>query len=162
MTSGSANQGRQKRPWGACQGGSNTVTFGDRDGDGDNELGGTRPNGTGGLVFSRDLNGNRAFDPGADQVVNFGLANDRIVVGDWNAGGSDKLGVARPNLTGRLVYSLNSNCNRAFDPGVDSVFNFGLASDRIVTGSWSAGTQGTSFVTGFGSPGVRGQHCDMG
>jgi hypothetical protein len=135
---------------------SDIIVIGDWDGNGIDELGVARPNATGGRVFSLDSNGSLVFDPGVDQVFNFGLANDRIVVGDWNANGIDKLGVARPNATGGLVYSLDSNGNRAFDPSVDSVFNFGLASDRIVTGSWSAGTQGTSFVTGFGSPGVGG------
>jgi hypothetical protein len=131
---------------------SDIIVVGDWDGNGIDELGVARPNGTGGLVFSLDSNGNLVFDPGVDQVFNFGLANDRIVVGDWNASGVDKLGVARPNTTGGLVYSLDSNGNRAFDPGVDSVFNFGLASDRIVTGSWSAGNQVSGLISGFASP----------
>jgi hypothetical protein len=115
-----------------------TIVVGDWTGDGVDKLGVARPNATGGLVFSLDSNGNLSFDPGTDQVFNFGLANDRIVVADWGGTGTSKLGVVRPNATGGLVFSLDSNGNRQFDPSVDSVFNFGLAADRIVTGDWPA------------------------
>jgi RHS repeat-associated protein len=116
---------------------SDVIVAGDWDGDGDSELGVVRPNATGGLVFSLDSNGNLNFDPGIDAVFNFGLAFDRIVVGDWTGDGASKLGVARPNGAGGLVFSLDSNGNLNFDPGIDAVFNFGLAFDRVVVGDWT-------------------------
>jgi hypothetical protein len=114
------------------------IVVGDWNASGTSKLGVARPNATGGLVFSLDSNGNLNFDPGIDAVFNFGLASDIIVVGDWNANGTSKLGVARPNATGGLVFSLDSNGNLNFDPGIDAVFNFGLAGDRIVVGDWDA------------------------
>jgi hypothetical protein len=116
---------------------TDTVVTGDWDGQCVTNLGASRSNTTGGLVFSLDSNGNRQFDPEIDAVFNFGLVGDRIVVGDWMGSGIVSLGVARPNATGGLVFSLDSNGNRQFDPGVDAVFNFGLASDLIIVGDWT-------------------------
>jgi ELWxxDGT repeat protein len=115
---------------------ADTIVVGDWTGNRISKLGVARPNATGGLVFSLDSNGNLNFDPGVDAVFNFGLASDTIVVGDWDGNGVAELGVARPNGSGGLVFALDSNGNRTFDPGVDAVFNFGLANDRIVTGVW--------------------------
>lgn len=111
------------------------VVIGDWNGNGIDKVGVGRPNGTGGLTFYLDFNGNRTFDV-QDAVYNFGLVGDIIVVGDWNNDGVDDLGVARPNGFGGLVFSLDSNGNRVFDPN-DAVFNFGLASDSIVVGDWN-------------------------
>lgn len=110
------------------------VVVGDWNGDGADDLGVARPNGSGGLTFFLDSNGNRMFDAG-DAVFNFGLAGDIIVVGDWNGDGVDDLGVARPNGSGGLVFSLDANGNFGFDAG-DSVFNYGLVGDIIVIGDW--------------------------
>jgi hypothetical protein len=112
------------------------IVVGDWNGNQITDLGVARPNGTGGLVFSLDVNGNRVFD-GGDAVFNFGLQGDIVVVGDWNGNGVFDLGVARPNGTGGLVFSLDSNGNRMFDGG-DAVFNFGLVGDQIVVGDWNA------------------------
>jgi hypothetical protein len=111
------------------------------------------------LVFSLDSNGNRSFDSGVDSVFNFGLATDSIIVGDWDGDGDSELGVARPNPSGGLVFSLDTNGNLAFDPGVDQVFNFGLASDIIVTGAWNPPSQSSfnsSSATGFSGSRIVG------
>jgi hypothetical protein len=133
-----------------------TIVVGDWTGNGISKLGVARPNATGGLVFSLDSNGNRAFDPGADAVFNFGLAGDRIVVGDWDGNGVAQLGVARPSATGGLVFSLDSNGNHQFDPGVDAVFHFGLASDIIVTGAWPPPAPELSLQFGSGAANAAG------
>lgn len=110
------------------------VVVGDWNADGADDLGVGRPNGSGGLTFFLDSNGNRGFD-GSDAVFDFGLEGDIIVVGDWNGDGIDDLGVARPNGSGGLVFSLDANGNRGFDAS-DSVFNYGLVGDIIVIGDW--------------------------
>jgi hypothetical protein len=75
---------------------------------------------------------------------------------NWTGNGVSKLGVARPNAGGGLVFSLDSNGNLAFDPGTDPVFNFGLATDIIVTGTWTPPAPGTSIVSGFRSASATG------
>src|SRR5439155_681686 len=71
-----------------------------------------------------------------DQSFVFGLAGDRVVVGDWNGDGHAKVGVFRSNAAGVGVFSLDTNGNHAFDAG-DDVFTFGLATDQIVIGDWN-------------------------
>jgi ELWxxDGT repeat protein len=115
------------------------VVDGDWNGGGADKVGVARPNATGGLTFTLDFNGNRRFDR-EDLAFNFGLASDRIVIGDWNGDGLDDIGVARPNSTGGLTFSLDANGSRFFDSG-DQTFNFGLATDQLVIGDWNGDGQ---------------------
>src|SRR5262249_57316432 len=85
-------------------------------------------------IFSLDTNGNGKFDA-SDQVFIFGRATDQFLVGDWNGDGRSKIGVVRPNGA-TAAFSLDTNGNGKFDAG-DSVFNFGLPSDRFVIGDWN-------------------------
>jgi hypothetical protein len=107
---------------------------GDWDGDGWDNIGIFRnvPNGVG--LFSLDTNGNLVFD-GGDDVFLFGLASDTVLIGDWDGGGRDKVGVFRDNGQGVGLFSLDTNGNRGFDGG-DDVFLFGLARDVMVVGDW--------------------------
>jgi uncharacterized protein YkwD len=112
---------------------SDQPLVGDWDGDGDDDVGLFRNvNGVGQFIL--DTNGNRTFDAG-DAVFFFGLGSDRIVIGDWDGAGRDKVGVFRNNGSGVGVFSLDTNGNRSFD-AADDVFLFGLASDTIVIGDW--------------------------
>src|SRR5262249_43163301 len=98
------------------------------------QVGVVRASGSG-AIFSLDSNGNEMFD-GGDSVFNFGLASDQFLVGDWNRSGFDKIGVVRPDGSGGLVFSLDSNGNGTFDGG-DSVFHFGRVGDTILVGDWN-------------------------
>lgn len=111
------------------------IVIGDWNGDGHDDFGVARPNGSGGLTFFLDSNGNRVFDDG-DAVFNFGLVGDQIVVGDWNGDKISELGVARRNLQGGLIFSLDSDGSRSFNTG-DAVFDFGLFGDMIIVGDWN-------------------------
>src|SRR4029079_2024471 len=102
--------------------------------------------------FSLDSNGDGSFAAG-HPVFNFGSPGDLIVTGDWNGDGRTKLGVARPGPDGLLVFSLDTNGNGRYDPGVDAVFTFGLAGDRIITGDWTG--DGRTKL-GVARPGVNG------
>src|SRR5207253_2415633 len=84
---------------------------------------------------------NHAFDAGVDSVFIFGLIRDGLVVGDWNGDGKTKVGVYRDgsagfNAPGTGLFSLDTNGNLGFDPGVDAVFLFGLTTDQFNGGNW--------------------------
>jgi hypothetical protein len=87
----------------------------------------------------------------------FGLPNDRVVVGDWNGSGTDKVGVFRStgDSASTAVFSLDTNGNRGFEGG-DAVFTFGVFTDGIVIGDWNG--DGTDKVgvyrpaTAFNAP----------
>ena len=87
-----------------------------------------------------DTNGSRSYDAG-DQVFNFGLFSDGIVIGDWTGTGTDAVGVYRPatsfNAPSTAVFTLDDNNNHAYDPATDEVFLFGNASDQFVVGNWN-------------------------
>jgi Tol biopolymer transport system component len=67
-------------------------------------------------------------------TVNFGVAGDLPVVGDWNGDGKDTPGVFRPGSPGTFFLT-NSNTNNTAPPA-DIVFNFGATGDRPVAGDW--------------------------
>ena len=108
---------------------------GDWNGDGVDHIGVFRNvNGIGEFIL--DTNGNGVIDSG-DTAFYFGLGTDRIVIGDWNGDGRDKVGVFRDNGSRRVgEFSLDTNGNHQFDSS-DSVFLFGLATDKIVIGDWN-------------------------
>jgi hypothetical protein len=95
----------------------------------------------GAAVFTLDTNNNHAFEAGTDAVFVFGMITDGLVVGDWNGSGTDKVGVYRDgsagfSAPGVALFSLDTNGNLAFDPGVDAVFLYGFTSDQFVGGNW--------------------------
>jgi hypothetical protein len=100
----------------------------------------TAPDGITG-EFILDANGDHIMDAG-DETFTFGLATDRIVIGDWNGAGEDEVGVFRdaasfiPADAGDAVFSLDANNNHAFDAG-DQVFVYGLITDNVVIGDWN-------------------------
>ena len=136
---------------------------GDWTGDGITKLGVFRA-APGGITgeFILDTNNNHQLDSG-DLTFTFGLATDRIVVGDWTGDGIAKVGVFRDATSfgspGAAVFTLDTNNNHAYDPGVDSVFIFGLITDGLVIGDWNG--SGTAKVgvyrdgsAGFNAPGT--------
>ncbi len=96
---------------------------GDWNGDGKSDLGvfRTSPNGFS-SEFILDTNEDHTMDAG-DETFTFGLAGDRIVVGDWNGAGKDEVGVFRNASSisaadaGDAVFSLDTNGNHMFDSG---------------------------------------------
>jgi hypothetical protein len=100
----------------------------------------TAPDGVTG-EFILDTNGDHIMDAG-DETFTFGLGSDRIVVGDWNGGGKDEVGVFRNAVSynaadaGDAVFSLDSNNDHTFDAG-DQVFVFGLITDGLIVGDWN-------------------------
>jgi hypothetical protein len=111
------------------------IVVGDWNGAGKDEVGVFRSNANGVGVFALDTNGDRVFDAG-DDVFLFGVATDKIVIGDWNGDGRDKVGVYRNNGVGVGIFSLDTTGDRQFDTN-SSVFLFGLASDTVVIGDWN-------------------------
>jgi hypothetical protein len=112
-----------------------TVVVGDWTGDGKSKVGVARgmPDGT--AVFSLNSSGSGVFNP-ADAVFQFGLAGDQFLIGDWNADGKSKVGVARAAPDGTAVFSMDIVGDGAFDPARDAVFRFGLAGDTFLVGKW--------------------------
>jgi hypothetical protein len=94
-----------------------------------------------------DYNGNYAWDgPGVDRYFPWGSAGDTPVVGDWNGGGTTKVGTFGPN-TGLWLLDYNGNC--AWDgPSVDRYFPWGSGGDTPVVGDWNG--SGTAKVGTFG------------
>ncbi|MBE0596398.1 MAG: VCBS repeat-containing protein, partial [Desulfuromonadales bacterium] len=91
-------------------------------------------NGQGWWYF--DTNGSGVWESGIDQALQFGLAGDIPVVGDWNGDGVSDFGVFR-NKNGQGWWYFDSNGNRAWDPGVDQALQFGLGTDIPVVGDWN-------------------------
>src|SRR5262249_61845554 len=119
----------------SCRLAGDRIVLGDWTGAGRDKVGVFRANGFGVGVFSLDTNGDHVFDAG-DDVFLFGLATDKIVIGDWNGDGRDKVGVYRNNGAGVGIFSLDTMGDRQFDAN-SSVFLFGLASDTVVIGDWN-------------------------
>src|SRR5262249_38892676 len=111
-----------------------TFVVGDWNGDGKAEVGVVRPTSSGIMMWALDSNGNGVFDA-ADSVFFFGMNSDTPVVGDWTGSGTTKIGVVRPQADGSAIFALDANGDGVFDDG-DSVFNFGLATDRFLVGKW--------------------------
>jgi hypothetical protein len=113
---------------------------GDWTGDGKTNIGVFRalPNGDGEFILD---NGDHVMDAG-DTTFTFGLATDRIVVGDWNGDGKDEVGVFRNAVSynaadaGDAIFSLDTNDDHTFDAG-DQVFVFGLITDGLIVGDWN-------------------------
>jgi uncharacterized protein YkwD len=115
--------------------GADRIVIGDWNGDGKDKVGVFRSNANGVGVFSLDTNGHHVFDA-SSTVFTFGLATDKIVIGDWNGDGKDKVGVYRDNGVGVGLFSLDTTGDHQFDAN-SSVFTFGLASDTVVIGDWN-------------------------
>jgi murein DD-endopeptidase MepM/ murein hydrolase activator NlpD len=139
------------------------IVVGDWTGDGISKVGVFRDaaayGAPGAAVFSLDLNHDHTFDSG-DQVFIFGRITDGLVIGDWNGDGTDKVGVYRDgsagfNAPGVALFSLDTNGNRQYDPGVDAVFLYGLTSDQFVAGNWvvTPPLQPAEFALGGRGPG---------
>jgi CSLREA domain-containing protein len=118
------------------------------------------PDGVSGEFVISDLNWRTEPVIGIAQTFVFGLATDKVVVGDWTGDGITKVGVFRaatafgnPNAA---VFTLDTTNAHAFVPGQSKVFVFGLITDGVVIGDWDG--SGTSKVgvyrpaTAFGAP----------
>ena len=115
---------------------------GDYNGDGITDAAVVAPNDTrGGLDWLIDLNNDGEF---AERTIEFGLVGvgDIPVVGDWNADGSDEVGVVRPNPTrGGLDWLLDAN-DDGFLP--ERTIEYGLVGfgDIPVVGQFNEGLRG--------------------
>ena len=115
--------------------GTDTPVVGDWNGDGQSDFGVFRnKNGQGWWYF--DSNGNRQWDSGVDQSLQFGLAGDIPVVGDWNGDGISDFGAVRFK-NGLAYWYFDSNGNRLWDSGVDQSIQFGIEGDIPVVGDWN-------------------------
>lgn len=110
-----------------------TPLIGNWDGDGDDRVGLYLPvNGLGLFLF--DMDGDRQWDPAQDSFTLFGLAEGFVlVVGDWNADGTDEIGIYQ-GASG--VFLLDQNGNGAWDDGVGTIAPFGQPGDLPVSGQW--------------------------
>ncbi len=125
------------------------IIVGDWNGAGTSEVGVYRDAATyiaadaGDIVFSINSNGDHAT------FTNFvfGLITDKVVIGDWNGAGKSEVGVYRDGSTagvgnalyapGTALFTLDTNGNLQYDPGIDQVFLYGLYSDQFVSGHWA-------------------------
>jgi hypothetical protein len=94
-----------------------------------------------GFFWILDANGDGILDnvnqTGGDQAFAFGgIQGDVPVVGDWDGGGTSKVGVFRSGF----FWVLDANGNHQFDgtaAGQDLAFPFGgIAGDKPVVGKW--------------------------
>lgn len=110
---------------------------GDWNGDGKSKIGVVRNDGQGGALVILDKNDPGQNNPNNVAASHFGYFSDNFVVGDWNASGTDKIGVVRPTSSGVAIWALDTNGNGQFDAG-DQVFYFGLNTDTYLIGKWPA------------------------
>jgi hypothetical protein len=115
--------------------GTDTPVVGDWNGDGQSDFGVFRAKGDFGWWYF-DSNGNRAWDAGIDQALQFGLASDIPIVGDWNGDGQSDFGAVRYK-NGQAWWYFDSNGNRQWDAGVDQSLQFGIEGDIPVVGDWN-------------------------
>jgi hypothetical protein len=113
---------------------TDTSVVGDWNGDGQSDFGVFRNVGGSGWWYF-DSNGNRKWDPGVDQGLQFGIPSDTPIVGDWNGDGQSDFGVFR-NVNGQMMWFLDSNGNRRWDEGDQIYSKFGLPGDVPVSGVW--------------------------
>jgi len=141
------------------------VLVGDWTGNGVTKVGVVRPNpdGSGTSVFSLDLAGDRHYDGPQDSFV-FGLATDHFIVGDWTHSGVDNFGVyrANPDGSGTAYFTLDTNGNHSYDPGIDSVFTFGLVTDTIIVGNWAFNPETAAFPAPANSAPARLKQAELG
>ncbi len=105
---------------------------GDWNGDGVDDIGVWRPS-TG--RFYLDIDGSFIWTPGVDAITDaFGIPTDHPVAGDWNADGTDDIGMWRPS-TGRFY--LDSDGSMTWTPGVDAITaSYGVPTDLPIIGRW--------------------------
>lgn len=115
--------------------GTDAPVVGDWNGDGQSDFGVFRAKGDFGWWYF-DSNGNRRWDSGIDQALQFGLASDIPIVGDWNGDGQSDFGAVRYK-NGQAWWYFDSNGNRQWDSGVDQSLQFGLEGDIPVVGDWN-------------------------
>jgi hypothetical protein len=86
-------------------------------------------------LFAVDQNGNNAFDLPADRIVQFGLAGDIPVAGDWDGTGVIRIGVYRPS-NGHWYLDVNNNGRwDGNGAGLDLDVQFGSPSATCVPSS---------------------------
>jgi len=100
-------------------------------------------------VFLLDANGNFAWDGASiDKFFSWGAANHnpryKVVLGDWNGGGTKKVGIYD---SATATWLLDYNGDGIYTPGVDKYFSWGSPGDIPVVGDWN-GT-GTTKVGTF-------------
>jgi len=65
-------------------------------------------------------------------MYSFGAPDATPIIGDWNGDGADQIGIRH----GSMFY-LDYDGDGVFDPAVDKMGNFGLATDEILIGDWN-------------------------
>ena len=93
--------------------------------------------------FILDTNGNHVLDAG-DETFTFGLATDRIVVGDWN-GATARTRSASSVTPSRSIrptpampsFTLDTNNDHHIRRWATQVFVFGLITDGLIVGDWN-------------------------
>jgi hypothetical protein len=74
------------------------------------------------------------------------------VVGDWNAGGRDEIGVYRPEpRRNTLLFTFDANGDGTYDAG-DQLAVFGTPSDTVLSGKWKLPGQALSAAALPASP----------
>lgn len=128
--------------------GAKTINFGasgdlpvvgDWNGDGIDTPGVFRPS-TGQFTVTDSTATNPSFTASVTKV-NFGLAGDRPIAGDWDGDGKDSVAVYRPS-TGQTFFtnadvSVTSTGAITLNPGVDITAFLGIAEDLPVGGDWN-------------------------
>jgi len=101
-------------------------------------------------LFLLDANGNFLWDgTPTDKFFSWGVANHnpryKIVVGDWNGSGTQKMGIFD---SATATWLLDYNGDGVYTPGVDKYFQWGSPNDIPVVGDWNG--SGTTKVGTFG------------
>jgi hypothetical protein len=112
---------------------------GDWDGDGIDTVGVFRPS-IGQFVVTDSTGSNPSFVSSVTKV-NFGIAGDLPIAGDWDGDGKDSVAVYRPSV-GQTFFtnadiSVKSVNPITLNPGVDLTAFLGIAEDLPVSGDWN-------------------------
>ena len=95
-----------------------------------------------------DANGNRTWDPDIDRVGYLGLSGYLPVGGDWEGGGTAKIGSYDPATS---QWYIDYNGNGIWDGSpLDRVYSFGFSGTVPVTGDWNG--SGTTKIGVFQPP----------